>query len=92
MSDESEEIHSGGLLKRYVERPDILQNVTLADWAAWYDTCGQNNYRKTNKKVDIDNLQVETEDENNDDELVNDENTLTSISCNKSIRKGLKLE
>ncbi len=49
MSDESEEIHSGGL-KRYVERPDILQHITLADWAAWYDTCGQNNYRKTNKK------------------------------------------
>jgi hypothetical protein len=29
MSDESEEIHSGGLLKRYVERPDCLKNITL---------------------------------------------------------------
>ena len=35
MSDESEEIHSGVLLKRYVERPDSLKNITLADWAAW---------------------------------------------------------
>ena len=34
MPDESEEIHSGGLLKRYIERPASLQNVTLADWAA----------------------------------------------------------
>ena len=32
MEDEREEIHSGGLLKRYVERPASLQNVTLADW------------------------------------------------------------
>lgn len=37
MSDESEEIDSGGLLKRYVERPDCLQNVTLADWAACFN-------------------------------------------------------
>jgi hypothetical protein len=45
MSDESEEIHSGGLLKRYVERPDSLKNITLADWAAWYDSSGLNKYR-----------------------------------------------
>ena len=40
MSDESEEIHSGGRLKRYVELPDSLKNITLADWAAWYDSSG----------------------------------------------------
>ncbi|CAB4003269.1 Hypothetical predicted protein [Paramuricea clavata] len=69
MSDESEEIHSGGLLKRYVERPDILQNVTLADWAAWYDSCGKQNHKKSHKKADIDNFPVETGDGNNDDDL-----------------------
>ena len=41
MEDDSEEIQSGGLLKRYVERPECMQNVTLADWTAWYDSCGQ---------------------------------------------------
>ena len=41
MEDDSEEIQSGGLLKRYVERPKCMKNVTLADWAAWYDGCGQ---------------------------------------------------
>ncbi len=87
MSDESEEIHSGGLLKRYVERPDILQNITLVDWAAWYDTSGQNHNRKTNKKADIDKLPVETEDENNDDELLDNENSLTSISHKNTIKK-----
>ena len=87
MSDESEEIHSGGLLKRYVERPDILQNITLADWAAWYDTCGQQSYRKAHKKADVDNFPVETENENNDDELLDNENSLTSVSPKKSIKK-----
>ncbi len=87
MSDESEEIHSGGLLKRYVERPNILQHITLADWAAWYDTSGQNHYRKTNKKIDIDNLPMETQDESNDDELLDNEISLTSVSPKNTIKK-----
>ncbi len=64
-----------------------MQHITLADWAAWYDTCGQNNYRKTNKKTDIDSLPVETENENNDDELLDNENSLTSVSPKNSIKK-----
>jgi hypothetical protein len=88
MLDESEEIHSGGLLKRYVERPDCLKNITLADWAAWYDSCGKQNNKKVHKKADIDNLPLETEDGNNDDELLNsDEHSLTSDSSIKSIKK-----
>ena len=50
MPDESEEIHSGGLMKRYIERPANLQNVTLVDWAAWYDSCGKP-YDRTQKKL-----------------------------------------
>ena len=38
MDDESEEVHSSGLLNRYMKRPSSLENVTLADWAALYDT------------------------------------------------------
>ncbi len=37
MEDESEEIETGSLIKRYIERPHSLENVTLADWAAWHD-------------------------------------------------------
>ena len=47
MEDECEEIHSGGLLKRYDEHPASLQNVTLADWAAWYDSCGKSHQNKS---------------------------------------------
>ncbi len=35
MSDDCKEIQSGGLVKRYVERPECMHSVTLADWAAW---------------------------------------------------------
>ena len=87
MSDESEEIHSGGLLKRYIERPVSLQNITLADWAAWYDSCSTQKYKKVQKKADVDNLLLETEDKNNDDELGSDENSFTSDPLNKTIKK-----
>ena len=72
MPDESEEIHSGGLLKRYIERPASLQNVTLADWAAWYDSCRKHSEGDT-KKLDVDRLPFEpADDENNDDDLCDD--------------------
>ena len=34
LEDDSEDIESGGLIKRYTKRPSCLENVTLADWAA----------------------------------------------------------
>ena len=72
LSDDSEEIQSGGLQKRYIERPQCMQNITLADWAAWYDSCGKKGYRKTSKKCDVDNLLLQNEEEENDDDLLND--------------------
>ena len=84
LSDDCEEIHSGGLLKRYTERPDCLQNSTLADWAAWYDSSGQ--YKKPHKTSDIDHLPLEDQDGKNKDELW-DENTETSVSSINSIKK-----
>ncbi|CAB3994303.1 Hypothetical predicted protein [Paramuricea clavata] len=62
MPDESEEIHSGGMLKRYIERPSSLQNVTLADWEAWYDSY-KKSYSKNIKKLDVDQLPLETADD-----------------------------
>ena len=74
MSDDCEEIHPGGLVKRYTEWPDYLQNITLADWAAWYDSCGQSQYKKALKTSDIDHLPLEDQDE-------------TSVSSINSIKK-----
>ena len=68
MEDDCEEIYTGGLLKRYIKRPLSLEHVTLADWAAWYDSTGKP-YVKKSFEVDIDNLPVETSiDEQNDDD------------------------
>lgn len=71
MDDDSEEIHSTGLLNRYIQRPVSLENISLADWAALYDSC-QKPFTKKSKNIDTDNLPLETldDDENNDDELL----------------------
>ena len=37
--DDSEEVHCSGLLNRYIQRPTNLENISLADWAALYDSC-----------------------------------------------------
>ena len=90
LSDDCEEIQSGGLLRRYIERPECMQNITLADWAAWYDSCGKKGYRKTNKKCDVNNLLLENEEEQNDDELLNDNPGVST--GNKELKKRTQAE
>ena len=48
MDDDCEEIYPGGLLKRYCKRPAKLEDLTLADWAAWHDCTGKTYVRPTN--------------------------------------------
>ena len=67
MEDDCEEIYTGGLLKRYSKRPLRFEHVTLADWAAWYDSCGKP-YAKQSNELDTDNLPVKTSLTNNDDD------------------------
>ncbi len=89
LEDESEDIESGGLIKRYTKRPSCLENVTLADWAAWYD------YRKSNiknsqksKNTDVDGLPLEIfDDDNNEDDVSTD---ITSTNELKSFKKNQK--
>ena len=82
MEDDCEEIHTGGLLKRYTERPHTLENVTLADWTAWYDVCQKPNKKKVCKH-DTDNLLHENWiDENNSDDDFDFENHIANIKNN----------
>lgn len=37
MNDECKEICISGLLERYCKSPTKLENLTLANWVAWYD-------------------------------------------------------
>ena len=70
MNNDSDEVYSSGLLNRYIKRPSIHENLTLADWAALYDSRKKAFFKKS-KTIDMDNLPLETvdNDENNDDEL-----------------------
>ena len=40
LEDDSDQSYVSGLIKRYTKRPAKLENVSLADWAAWYDSTG----------------------------------------------------
>ena len=46
MDDDSKEICTTGLLQRYCKHPPKLENLTLADWAAWYDVVQSHMLRK----------------------------------------------
>ena len=85
LSDDCEAIQSGGLLKRCVEQADCMQNISLADWAAWYDCCDEKSQKKSNKNYDIDNLLLENEDED-DDELFGNEPAVSSTHS-KTVKK-----
>ena len=85
MEDDCEEIEIGGLLKRYVERPPGLENVTLADWAAFYSRIDESNTRS--RKKDADGLLLETKAEDNFEDDV--ESSLKSLA-NGQAQKGIK--
>lgn len=87
MEDDCEEIEIGGLLKRYVERPPCLENVTLADWAACYDNSRIEESNTRSRKKDVDGLLLETKDEDNFEDDV--ESSLKSLA-NGEAQKGIK--
>lgn len=79
LEDESDEIYASGLIKRYTKRPAKLENLSLADWAAWYDSHGKS-YIKPRHELDIDNYPLETNTDDNDDNV---ENIIEQKNANK---------
>ena len=69
MDDDCEEIYTSGLFIRCRKRPITLQNLTLAGWVAWYDSCQKPSVKQTNE-VDIGGLPLESfiDDNQNDDD------------------------
>ena len=82
MEDDSDEVYASGLIRRYIKRPAKLENLSLADWAAWYDSTGKP-YVKPSRELDIDNYPLETNlgDINDDD---NEENESEQKSKRRS--------
>ena len=68
LEDESDEIYASGLINRYTKRPASLENLSLADWAAWYDSHNKS-YIKPCHELDIENYPLET---NVDDNVENE--------------------
>ena len=90
MDDDCEEIYTSGLVKRYCKRPAKLEQITLADWAAWYD-CSGKPYVKLSDEVDTDGFQLETfiDHYHNDD----DNNYEVNVNASsKTKKKGARLE
>lgn len=67
MEDDSQDIYTKGLIDRYAKRARNLEHLSLADWVAWYDLRGKPKNKKTNV-VYVDNLPLETGDNDNDDD------------------------
>ena len=88
MEDECDEIHSGGILKQYAERRASLQNATLAELAAWYDS--SKHFKKKTKitQIDLENFPTESlidEETNNND--VCDDNMTDKSGAKGGIKK-----
>ena len=81
MEDDCEEIFTSSLLKKYTQRPQRLEHVTLADFAAWYNI-SYKPYVKKPFEVDVDNLPLEisNDDQNDDEEDLSD-------TCNSNAQK-----
>ena len=60
-------------MQRYAKRHFSLEHLTLADWAAWYDSSGKP-YIKKSIQNDTDNLPFEIVIDHNDDALENSSN------------------
>ena len=78
---------TGGLLKRYSKRPAKLKDLTLADWAAWYDFSGKP-YVKPSNDLHIDGLPLESciEHHENDDDLNDDK--VNENQCGKAKKRN----
>ena len=83
MEDDCEDVYTNGLLQRYAKRPLSLEHLTLADWAAWYDSGGKPYIKKSVIK-DADNLPLETADSDENDDDLFDSNAINSKKRSKA--------
>ena len=79
MDDDCKEIYIGGFLK--------LEDLTLADWAAWYDFSGKP-YVKPSNDLDINGLPLESciQHHKNDDDLNDDK--VNENQCGKTKKRN----
>lgn len=91
MKDDCEDIECSNLISRYSERTKALENVTLAEYAAYYDSTRQRftSRSKFSIRTTLDNLVPENHCSDNEDSTESSTKQ-TNTSSNKSISKTLK--
>ena len=93
LPDNSMEIESDNVIKRYQRRPRQLENICLADFVAWYETvsCTQSNDETQGMKQTLyDDLPENDLSENHDDDCITDCDLETAANTYK-LPGGLKL-
>eukprot|EP00794_Sanderia_malayensis_P013191 gene13191-biopygen10520 len=93
LPDNSMEIESDNVIKRYQRRPHQLENICLADFVAWYETvsCMQSNDETQElKKTLYDDLPENDLSENHDDDCITNCDLETAAKTYK-LPGGLKL-
>jgi len=90
LEDDSEDIYTTALIKRYTSRPPHLEQCTLADYKEWHDSSKQ--YGKQSTQIDTDKFPLETDnnDINDDDTEINNNLPHEQILNCKKIKKRLK--
>ena len=91
MKDDAEDIECSNLVSRYSERAKDLENVTLAEYAAYYDSTKPifTSRSKSSIRTTLDNLVPENQCSDNEDST---ESTLKqNTSSNESITKRRKI-
>ena len=97
LPDSSEDIESDNLIKRYQRRPKQLEELCLADFAAWYtikSNCDKQNTSQVEHTSQVktstsdDCLPENDFDDNVDDDLTNDK---TELCEEYELKGGLKL-
>ena len=91
MRDDCEDIECSNLISRYCERTGDLEDVTLAEYAAYYDSSkkGFTSRSKSCIKTTLENLVPESQCSDNDDSIEPTEKD-ESTASKKSVSKGLK--
>lgn len=90
MKDEAEYIECSNLLTRYSERPTKLTDITLAEYAAYYDTTKPSFTSRSMTSSTVDNLVPESRQSDNEDNVDLMISTSVSDSSQNSHTKELK--
>ena len=94
LPDNSPDIESDNMIKRYQRRPKQLENVCLADYVAWHNYRSESRLAKRKPKANsfTDDFIVENDfDEKNDDDIQdesrNDENQNLKLKIGMTLTK-----